>query len=62
VVFRIGADDKASAVTVAKGRTLGDVVELRQAGGLKAGDRLVLSPPEGLKDQARVKVAAAGAK
>jgi hypothetical protein len=38
------------------------VVELRQAGGLKAGDRLVLSPPEGLKDQARVKVAAAGAK
>ena len=50
------------AVTVVTGRPLGDAIELAQAGDLKSGDKLVLNPPEKLKDGDAVKVAAAGAK
>lgn len=67
-VFRIGKPAKegdaptVQAVTVVTGRKLGDAIELAQAGDLKSGDKLVLNPPEKLKDGDAVKVAAAGAK
>jgi HlyD family secretion protein len=57
-LWRIGADDKLEAVAVSAGRTLGDVVEV-QASGLKAGDRLVLSPAADLKAGQTVRIAAA---
>ena len=40
---------------VRAGATYGDMVEILS--GLKAGDRVVVKPPEGLKDGARIKVA-----
>ncbi|MGA0611457.1 efflux RND transporter periplasmic adaptor subunit [Caldimonas sp. KR1-144] len=67
VVFRIGKPAKegaaptVQAVTVSTGRTLGDAIELAQAGDLKSGDKLVLNPPDKLKDGDAVRVAA-GAK
>ncbi|MBI5585884.1 MAG: efflux RND transporter periplasmic adaptor subunit, partial [Deltaproteobacteria bacterium] len=42
-------------VPVTQGAPLADLVEITQ--GLKAGDRVVLSPPKGLKGGSRVKVA-----
>lgn len=44
----------ASETPVEPGGAMGDMVEVRQ--GLAAGDRVVLNPPEGLKDGARVEV------
>jgi len=44
----------ASETRVELGGTMGDMVEVRQ--GLAVGDRVVLNPPEGLKDGARVKI------
>jgi RND family efflux transporter MFP subunit len=41
-------------VPVTVGETMGEMVEVN--GGLKEGDRVVLKPPAGLKDGARVKV------
>jgi len=66
-VFRIGKPAKdgeaptVKAIAVTTGRTLGDLVELSQAGELKSGDKLVINPPEKLKDGDAVRVAA-GAK
>lgn len=37
------------------GATFGDMVEIQS--GLKAGDRIVVTPPKGLKDGSRIKVA-----
>jgi multidrug efflux pump subunit AcrA (membrane-fusion protein) len=37
------------------GETFGDMVEILS--GLKAGDRVVVNPPKGLKDGSRIKVA-----
>jgi HlyD family secretion protein len=62
VVLRIGADDTVEAVPVTPGRTLGDAVELRGNTALKAGDRLVLAPPDKLQAGGKVSVTAAGAK
>lgn len=42
-------------VAVTKGLPLADLVEITS--GLKAGDKVVLNPPKGLKDGSRVKVA-----
>ncbi len=41
-------------VQVTVGETMGDLMEIK--GGLKDGDRVVLKPPSGLSDGARVKV------
>jgi RND family efflux transporter MFP subunit len=60
-VLRLGAGDVLEAVAVQPGRRLGEVVELR-GDALKAGDRLVLSPPATLAAGAVVSVSAAGAK
>ncbi|MCB2022346.1 MAG: efflux RND transporter periplasmic adaptor subunit [Burkholderiaceae bacterium] len=54
-VFRIEGD-KAEAVAVTTGRTLGDVVEIK--GALKSGERVVLAPPEGLRAGGEVAVVA----
>jgi HlyD family secretion protein len=48
------------AVPVSTGRNLGDVLEVRGE-GLKAGDRLVLAPPDKLQAGGLVSVAAVGA-
>jgi multidrug efflux pump subunit AcrA (membrane-fusion protein) len=55
LVWRI-AGDRVEAVPVTTGRTLGDALEITGQ-ALKPGDRLVLSPPTGLADGARVVVA-----
>ncbi len=54
-VFRI-TGDTVEAVAVTPGRSLGDVVEI-SGGGLKSGDRVVLAPPDSLRDGARIAVA-----
>jgi HlyD family secretion protein len=54
VVFRLEGE-VVKAVAVTKGRTLGEVVELK--GGLKPGDKLVLNPAPTLADGARAAVA-----
>ncbi len=46
--------DVASETPVEVGGAMGDAVEVRR--GLTPGDRVVLNPPEGLKDGARIKV------
>ena len=56
LVFKV-AGDKVQAVTVTTGRNIGDLVELTGASSLKAGERLVLSPPAELKDGGLVTVA-----
>ena len=43
---------RAVQLAVESGEKLGDLLEVR--GGIKAGDRLVLRPPETLRDGARV--------
>jgi HlyD family secretion protein len=48
-------DGKAYEVPVQTGRRLGDMVELTS--GLRAGDKVVLRPPEKLKDGATVTIA-----
>jgi RND family efflux transporter MFP subunit len=55
LVFRLQGDT-VEEVTVTLGRRLGDAQELG-AGVLKSGERVVLSPPEGLRAGARVVVA-----
>ncbi len=47
-------DNEARLVPVSVGETMGDLVEI--VSGLKDGDRVVLKPPPGLADGARVKV------
>ncbi len=47
-------DNAARLVPVTMGETMGDRVEIKD--GLKDGDRVVLKPPPGLSDGARVKV------
>ena len=47
-------DNAARLVPVTVGETMGDLVEIKT--GLKDGDRVVLKPPPGLGDGARVKV------
>ncbi|MCL4501849.1 MAG: efflux RND transporter periplasmic adaptor subunit, partial [Deltaproteobacteria bacterium] len=47
-------DNEARLVKVGVGETMGDLVEVLS--GLKEGDRVVLKPPPGLADGARVKV------
>ncbi len=55
VVLRIGKENLVEAVPVTLGRTLGDAVEIT-GGGLKSGEKLVLSPPDALKAGAKVAV------
>jgi RND family efflux transporter MFP subunit len=55
LVFRL-AGDSVEAVPVTLGRKIGDLQEV--AGGLKPGERVVLSPAEALKAGARVTVTA----
>jgi RND family efflux transporter MFP subunit len=57
MLWRIAPGDQLQAVEVSVGRTLGDVVEVK-GGGLKAGDRLVLSPAPDLKAGQTVRIAA----
>lgn len=45
-------DGKANQTSVSTGRTIGDDIEV--TAGLKAGDELILQPPETLKDGQRV--------
>ncbi|MDT9000902.1 efflux RND transporter periplasmic adaptor subunit [Paucibacter sp. APW11] len=54
---REGDKEIVEAIEVRKGRQLGDALEISGA-GLKSGDRLVLAPPETLKNGASVKLAA----
>jgi HlyD family secretion protein len=60
LVLRIATGDVVEAVPVSTGRSLGDVLEVRGE-GLKAGDRLVLAPPDKLQAGGLVSVAAVGA-
>lgn len=53
VVFAV-REDRARAVEVKTGRRIGDVVEVQ---GVRAGERLVVNPPERLKDGAAVAAA-----
>jgi RND family efflux transporter MFP subunit len=48
-------EDHVVEKAVSTGEQLGDMIEV--ASGLKAGDRVVLNPPDRLKDGDRVKVA-----
>ncbi|MEW6118161.1 MAG: efflux RND transporter periplasmic adaptor subunit [Nitrospirota bacterium] len=48
-------DDRVILTTITTGAQLGDVVEVQS--GVKAGDRVVLNPPERLKSGAKIKVA-----
>ncbi len=54
VVFVIGDKDVVKEVAVGHAEKLGD---LMQVSGVKAGDKVVLGPPERLKDGARVALA-----
>jgi len=53
VAYKI-AGDRVREVPVTKGETFGDLVEM--TAGLKAGDRVVISPPDRLRDGSRVKI------
>jgi RND family efflux transporter MFP subunit len=53
VAFVINTD-KARAVQVTKGRTLGDLVEVS---GIKAGDKVVLNPTDKVRDGTQLKLA-----
>jgi RND family efflux transporter MFP subunit len=55
VVFRIQGDT-VEAVPATPGRTLGDALEVT-GGGLKPGERLVLSPPPGLTAGTKIRIA-----
>jgi len=55
VVF-VMRDSRAAEVAVETGDRVGELIEIRR--GVKAGDRLVLRPPEKLRDGARVVPAA----
>jgi RND family efflux transporter MFP subunit len=48
-------DNRVRETPVQVGKTFGDMVEILS--GLKAGDRVVITPPKGLKDGSRIKVA-----
>jgi RND family efflux transporter MFP subunit len=54
IVFQLKGD-QVQEVFVDKGSSLGDLVKITQ--GLKAGDKVVLNPPKGMKNGSRVKVA-----
>ena len=45
-------DDKVAQVAVETGTKMGEMIEIRA--GVKPGDRVVLRPPEKLRDGARV--------
>jgi RND family efflux transporter MFP subunit len=49
VVFRLerGAPDRARAIAIARGRELGDLIEVS---GIAPGERIVTKPPAGLRD------------
>lgn len=47
--------NRVRQAAVQTGAPLGELVEIHA--GLKAGDRIVLAPPQGLKDGARIKIA-----
>jgi RND family efflux transporter MFP subunit len=47
--------NRVRETSVGVGKTFGDMVEILT--GLKAGDRVVIKPPKGLKDGSRIKVA-----
>ena len=53
-VVAVGADGSVRHVSVQLGRDLGQSVEI--VSGLSGGERLVVSPPDGLKDGVRVAV------
>lgn len=59
-VLRLGKDDRLEAVPVKRGRSLGELVELRSEAPavLKSGDKLVLAPHAKLVSGMTVKVAA----
>jgi HlyD family secretion protein len=48
------ADNRVHLVPITPGLTMNDLVEIK--GGVKEGDRIVLTPPASLQDGARVKV------
>jgi RND family efflux transporter MFP subunit len=54
VAYRLNGET-VREVPVMKGSPLADLVEITQ--GLKAGERVVLNPPKGMKDGSRVKIA-----
>jgi len=54
VLFVLGGDNRVRQVPVSVARKLGDLVEIT---GAKAGDKVVLAPPEKLQDGATVAIA-----
>lgn len=54
IAFRLEGN-RVREAPVRTGSALGDVVEILS--GLEAGDRLVITPPKGLKDGSRIKIA-----
>ena len=53
--FLLAEGNRVRKTAVQSGEKLGDVTEI--VSGLKAGDRVVVNPPKGLKDGSRIKVA-----
>ena len=51
VVYRVD-DDRVSEVAIETGETLGDMTVVRS--GLRPGEKVVLNPPEKLRDGLRV--------
>jgi RND family efflux transporter MFP subunit len=51
VVFRLDKESRVQEIPVTVGRKLGDLLEV---GGVKAGDKVALSPPDKLRDGAPV--------
>jgi len=54
IVFRV-KEDKAIETSVTLGEQIGDMIEVRE--GVKAGDQVVLNPPNRLKNGFKIKVA-----
>ncbi len=54
IVYQLKGD-QVQEVPIDKGPLLADLVQITR--GLRAGDRVVLNPPKGLKDGSRVKIA-----
>lgn len=57
VVLRVREGETVEVLPVQVGRKLGDTVEIAGA-GLQSADRLVLAPPDALKDGGRIAIAA----
>jgi multidrug efflux pump subunit AcrA (membrane-fusion protein) len=53
VVFVV-KEDKVAETPVTLGSPMGDMVEV--LGGVNVGDRVVLNPPDGLKNGSKIKI------